>query len=336
MPGQYRFTAPVPPKSATGLNAEVFAQVAREFGIERAPTFGVLSAAPELLAATWALLRESLVAGDAPRTGKEIVALGVSLANRCPFCVDAHTVLLHATGDHQLGELIAGGGVPDDPEQARLLQWAKATRDPSGGPAEPFPAGQAPAYLGTVLTFHFVNRIASALLTERLLPGDAQKYRAVRSLAGRSLARTVRRPAEPGEALALLDAPGPGPAWAAGTPVGPAYAALHRTAMAGADLLDADDQALVRAAVAEFGVAHPPLRWAGLPDRDRPGARLAVLAAVAPYRVTGPDVTAWIGPQHTDHCLVSLIAYGAMTAVDRVETALAAAHVAGGSQEEAA
>ncbi|MCF2435437.1 hypothetical protein LV779_15720 [Streptomyces thinghirensis] len=54
-------------------------------------------------------------------------------------------------------------------------------------------------------------------------------------------------PAVPGAALSLLDAPGPGPAWAAGTPVGPAYAALSTTATMGAGLLDADDQALVRA-----------------------------------------------------------------------------------------
>lgn len=77
-----------------------------------------------------------------------------------------------------------------------------------------------------------------------LLPGGAQRLRPVRSLGGRAPTRTVRRTAAPGDALALLDRPDPGeaPAWAGGTPVGLAYAAPLRAAMAGAGLLDTDDQ----------------------------------------------------------------------------------------------
>jgi hypothetical protein len=186
----------------------------------------------------------------------------------------------------------------------------------------PFPREHAPAYIGTALSFHFINRIVSALLTERLLPGNVQRLRPVRSLAGRSLARTVRRSTVPGAALALLDDPAPGPAWAAGTTVGPAYAALRSATAAGAGLLDADDQALVRETLWDWDGSHPPLAWAALPDRrERPGARLALLAALAPYRITEEDVTAWRRPEHTDHCLVHLVAYGAFAAVDRIESA---------------
>ncbi|NUP83685.1 MAG: carboxymuconolactone decarboxylase family protein [Nonomuraea sp.] len=94
--------------------------------------------------------------GPGTRTGREVVALGVSLANRCPFCVAAHTTLLHATGDHRLAETVAAGGVPGDPELAALLSWAKNARVPA-----PFPAPLAPAYVGTVPAFHFVNRVAA-------------------------------------------------------------------------------------------------------------------------------------------------------------------------------
>ncbi|KUO06009.1 hypothetical protein AQJ67_04190 [Streptomyces caeruleatus] len=57
----------------------------------------------------------------------------------------------------------------------------------------------------------------------------------------------MRRPARPGTSLQLLDPvdPGEAPAWARGTPVGIAYAALLRAAMRGAGLLDADDHDLV-------------------------------------------------------------------------------------------
>lgn len=325
MTSSFRYTEPLPPRSATGRVAEAYDQMARDFGIDRPPTFVVLSPAPEILTAAWALMRESLIAGAGSRTGKQLAALGVSRANRCPFCVDAHTMLLHATGDHSLAERLARGERPGNEQHARVLAWGEATRAP--GTAEPYPfyPQHAPAYLGTALSFHFINRVVSALLTENLLPGNAQRFRAVRSLVGRSVARTVRRKAVPGAALPLLDDPGPGPAWAAGTAVGPAYAALRTATAPGADLLGRDESAFVHETLRAWDGSHPPLAWAGLPGRDeRPAARLALLAALAPYRITDEDVAAWRTPRHTDEQLVRLITYGAFTAVDRIEGELGA------------
>ncbi|PWI14388.1 DNA-binding protein [Streptomyces sp. Act143] len=327
MSTSFRYTEPLPPKAATGRTAEVYRQISRDFGIDEPPTFVVLSAAPELLAATWALTRESLIAGPGGRTGKELAALGVSLANKCPFCVDAHTVLLHATGDHAVAERVAKGHEPENEEHARVLAWGKRTRVPGAafgdGPL-PFPREDAPGYLGTALAFHFINRVVSALLTEKMLPCNMQRFRAVRSIAGRTLARSVRRTAAPGESLPLLDRPDVGevPAWAGGTAVGDAYAALLRAAMAGAGLLEAEDQVLVEQVLQGWDGEHPSHALPGVPGRsERPGARLALLAALAPYRITDEDVAAWRRPEHTDHCLVHLVAYGAFLAVDRIESA---------------
>jgi hypothetical protein len=81
------------------------------------------------------------------------------------------------------------------------------------------------------------------------------------------------------------------------------------------------DQALVRETLWDWDGSHPPLAWDALPDRrEHPGARLALLAALAPYRITEEDVTAWRRPEHTDLCLVHLVAYGAFAAVDRTES----------------
>ncbi|WP_217166155.1 carboxymuconolactone decarboxylase family protein [Streptomyces sp. AC512_CC834] len=326
MPTPFRHTEPLPPKAATGRVAEVYAQAARDFGIPEPAPFVVLSSAPALVAPAWALMRESLIAGPGGRTGKEVAAFGVSQANKCRFCVDAHTMLLHATGDHGLAERLARGQEPADEQHARVLDWARSTRVP-GAAREPypFPSEEAPGYLGTVLASHFINRVVSSLVTENLLPADAQRLRPVRSLAGRSLSRAVRRPAAPGTSLPLLDDPGRGPAWAAGTPVGPAYAALSATATTGAGLPDTDDQNLVRATLRDWDGSHPPAAPDPFPSRrERPGARLALLAALAPYRITDADVAAWRRPEHTDHCLVHLVAYGAFAAVDRIESALSA------------
>ncbi|MFG1708227.1 carboxymuconolactone decarboxylase family protein [Nonomuraea sp. M3C6] len=316
----FRYVTPVEPQDATGRAALVYAQFADDFGMARMPVFLTLSPSVEVQAATWVMLRESLLAGNATRTSKEVVALGVSLANRCPFCVDAHTTLLHATGDHRLAETIARGDTPDDPEHAALLSWAKVR-----GPA-PFPLELAPEYIGTALSFHFINRMASALLTENLLPANLQKSRLVRSVGGRALARTVRRRLPPGASLPLVaDLPArPEPAWAAGTPVGAAYAVLAAVAGAGGELLGAAARAAVTGTVGAWDGTHPPMGnlWlegpiADLPAGERAGARFALLAALAPYRVTDADVAAWRGGSRTDEDLVRLCAFGAITATER-------------------
>ncbi|MFD8797753.1 carboxymuconolactone decarboxylase family protein [Streptomyces atroolivaceus] len=320
MTGPFRYTSPEPPKSATGEVADVYAQLATDFGIKDATTFVVLSASPTLLTATWALMRESLLAGRASRTGKELVAAGVSLASRCPFCATAHAVLLHATGEHRLAETVLRGDVPEDPGDRRLLAWGKDMSAP-----QPFPAHEADEYVGTALAFHFINRVVSSLLSEQMLPGGAERYRLVRSTAGRSLAATVRRDLRPGASLPLLGTTGEAPPWAAASPVGTAYGALRTAAYQGAGLLSDEDAASVRESVAGWdGVTPLPLD-ARLPDRaDRPGARLALLAARAPYRITDEDVAAWRVPPFTDHCLVHLIAFGAICAVERVEAVVRA------------
>ncbi|MEW9550071.1 carboxymuconolactone decarboxylase family protein [Nonomuraea sp. NPDC050783] len=330
--GRFRYVTPVPPEAATGRVAEVYAQLAEDFGMARMAVFLTLSPAPEVLAATWALLRESLLAGEAPRTGKEVVALGVSLANRCPFCVAAHTTLLHATGDHRLAETVAAGGVPDDPGHARLLAWAKERGAAAGG--APFPPEHAPEYVGTALTFHFVNRVASALLTENLLPGNLQKSRLVRSVGGRAMSRAVRRRPPGGASLPLVsELRGHSePGWGARTPVGVAYAALRTAARDGGDLLGDAARAVVAGTVAAWDGEHPPMgdAWldgplAGLPGPARPAARLALLAALAPYRVTDADVAAWRAPGTSDGELVRLVAFGAVLATERVEGLITAA-----------
>ncbi|WP_439959931.1 hypothetical protein [Streptomyces griseorubiginosus] len=166
----------------------------------------------------------------------------------------------------------------------------------------PFPEEHAPAYRGTALAFHF-----STVPSPRCSPSGC--CRAVSGASGPSAAsRGARSPApcaappEPGTSLPLLDEPGPGPHRAAGTPVGPAYAALRTASRSGAGLLDAHHRALRHTTLRDWDGAHPSAVLRGFPSRhERPGARLALPAAFAPYRITDEDVAAWRRPEHTDH-----------------------------------
>ncbi|WP_218671524.1 carboxymuconolactone decarboxylase family protein [Microbispora sp. GKU 823] len=331
MPTPYRYVTPVPTEVAAGLTAEVYAQIARDFGMARMPLFLTLSPAPEVLAPTWAMLRESLLAGRAPRAAKEVVAAGVSLANKCPFCVDAHTVLLHATGEHDLAETVARGRTPSDPEHARLFAWATGTA--TAGQAPPCPPGHAAEHIGTALAFHFINRMVSSLLTDNLLPAGLQRSRLVRGLGGRPSpgryaagcrgARRCRccvgcRRARPRRGR-REPRPGPrsprcGPRRERGPPcwaTRPGRRSWRPSRPGTASTLRCP--------------AGRPVRWRTSRRGQRPAARLALLAALAPYRVTDADVAAWreAGGGRYDADLVRLLAFGAITAVRRIEAALA-------------
>ncbi|MEV6976092.1 DNA-binding protein [Kitasatospora sp. NPDC093806] len=342
----YRHTTPVQPKAATGRVAAVYAQMEQDFLLADGPLMS-LSPAPELLAATWALLREAEIVGTAGRAAKEAVASAVSLANRCPFCTEAHALLAHGAGDHGLAEAARAGHAPDDRRHAALLAWAGATRSP-GDPAlaaPPFPAAQAPEFLGTALVTHFINRMVTSLLDEdALLPSAVRRSAYVRRAAALTVGRAARRRPEPGAGLDVLDGldllDGVGgvdgvdaPAWAGPGPIGRAYGTLAATASAGGGLLGLSARAAVLAAVAAWDGAHPALggdpvaaALGDVPPAERPAARLALLAALAPYRITDADVAAWrqVGGGGGDGGgrdgeLTRVLAFGAITATVRVE-----------------
>ncbi|MGC4812153.1 carboxymuconolactone decarboxylase family protein [Micromonospora sp. DT228] len=295
------------------------------------PTFQVLAAVPEVLAATWALMREALLAGDASRVERELVAAAVSRANRCRFCVDAHTMLLHALGEPKLAEVVARDGTPAGARQAALVGWAQASRSPR---ATDWTSPYRPEITGTLLAFHFINRIVSALLAPDLLPAGLQRSPLVRSVGGWLCARAARDPKEPGRSLALLDAgTTASPGWAGDSPVGVAYAALTDAATRGGDLLGDVARQTVTATVRWEDGRFParPADWAvdlvrDVPGADRVGTRIALLAAFAPSAISVGDVALWRLSHPGDVDLVRLVAFGAITATDHVARALASAH----------
>jgi AhpD family alkylhydroperoxidase len=324
----YRFFTPAPPAAATGRTAQVYRQLREDF-LGPLPTFQALSPVPEIQAATWALMREALLAGSTSRVEREVVASTVSRSNRCRFCVDAHVTLLHALGEHGLAEVIARGGTPPQARLAELTAWATASRTPR---AAGWSSRYGPQLTGTLLAFHFINRIVSALLAPDLLPGGVQRFPAVRSVAGRVCGRAVREPREPGRSLPLL-----GAATTADDPVGVAYAALRDAAAQGGDLLSGLARRTVAATVRWEDGRHPAdaAAWAGeltreLPATDRVGTRIALLAAFAPAAIGMGDVGLWRLSRPADADLVRLVAYGAITATEHIAGALSPAHRQGG------
>jgi AhpD family alkylhydroperoxidase len=321
--------------AARDLLERVYAQVERDFGM-LAPPISLHSAAPEATAASWAILRESLVAtGLVSRSGKEAVAAAVSLGNACPYCVEIHSATLYgllrgsdpaAIGADRIGEVA-------DPRLRELAGWARASgdREAAARPGTSFPVEQTPELIGTAVTFQYLNRMVNVFLADSPLPPAVPPRARARALRvfGRVMRTLARNEVEPGASLDLLPA-APLPddlAWAAGNPtVAEAFArAAAALEEAGRRSVPEPVRALVTARLADWdGRPMGPSRaWAdaalaGLPAADLPAGKLALLTAMASYQVDEGVIEAVRAGGTEDRALVEITAWASFTAARRV------------------
>jgi AhpD family alkylhydroperoxidase len=126
-----KYIHPVKPSLAEGLVAEVYAQAKRDFGMGAEP-FQIHSPVPKVLAGAWMVRREVELLGNVPRPVKEAVAAAVSQLNQCPYCVDAHTIMLSALGENATANAINKVRIASisDPKTRMATEWALATTSP--------------------------------------------------------------------------------------------------------------------------------------------------------------------------------------------------------------
>ncbi|GAB7045925.1 carboxymuconolactone decarboxylase family protein [Catenuloplanes indicus] len=340
-----RHVTPVPPGRATGTVARVYHDMEREFGM-LAPPIALHAPAPDALAGAWVVFRETMLPSvAASRAAKETVAAAVSLANRCPYCVDVHGATLDGLTTGGDARALAAGrlGEMTDPAMRALARWAR--RD--GGPV-PFPGSgaQLPELVATAVVFAYLNRMVNVFLRDSPLPpltGLAAGL--ARRGAARVMGRLARGRARPGASLGLL--PGPaaaGPAWAAGQPhiagalagataaletaAEPHVAAPVRAVVSG--LLDGGAAGPWNGGAAgpwNGGAAAGPWNDGGavasLPAALRPAGRLAMLTALASYRVTDAVVEEARSSGLNDAGLVRLTAWASWSAARRTGAELA-------------
>ncbi len=327
-----RHVTPVPPNTATGAVAEVYRQLATDFGVY-APPVVLHSPAPEALRACWALLRETLLAdGLVSRRAKEVVAEAVSLGNRCPYCVDVHgaaaTGLIDRPGRHPVDRDPAA-----DPELEALAEWGRRSGEPSDRPRPPFPLAYGPELIGVAVVFHYLNRMVHVFLQESPLPATSGPVRKVAlRIASRVMGGLAGVGAAPGRSVDLLP-PAPIPAtlgWSLGQPhIAAAMARSTRAVYAaGTQVLPERIRALVLATVADppattlAAGAFFDAALTALPPDERPLGRLALLTALAPYRVTAGDITACRVAGADDRTLVLAAAWASLNAAHLIGAGL--------------
>lgn len=331
---QVRYVSPVRPGAARGIVGRVYEQIEQEFGV-LAPSLVLHSPAPQVLAASWLMLRETLlVARKVERAAKEAVATTVSLGNTCPWCVTVHSTMVSGLAgglvlaDHP-AESIA------DPQLRAVTTWARDCKTEEGARLhEPAcPAEQAPELIGTTVMFHYFNRMVNVFLTEVPLPPGAPRmalgpvmwilYRRFGPAAGRSH--------QPGTSLELL----PGASlprdlpWASGDRV------TEDAFARGCAAIDAAGDRSVPPSVRDLVLTelenwHGEQRglsraWVekavfGLPQADRPAGRLALLTALASFQVDRSVVRLFRASQPGDSALVELTAWASLAAARRVGT----------------
>ncbi|MFJ6216184.1 hypothetical protein ACIQGZ_23085 [Streptomyces sp. NPDC092296] len=305
---------------AVGDTSRVYREVERDFGV-LAPPVALHAPVPELLSASWVLLRETmLVDGLASRTDKEAVAAAVSVSNQCPFCDRMHSAVFDSLAARP-GSRSGRRAAPAADRTDGLAAWAA-----SGGPA-PFPAGQLPELVGTALCLHYLNRMVNIFLGSEPLPPNAPNRAlgpVVRVLVG-LIRGSMRAKSEPGASLTLLPAAPlpPDLSWAAGEPriaeaLARTSAAVERT---GEDLVPAGVRALVAEVLARWDGRDPGLGRAwldgpldGLPASERSAGTLALLTALASYRVDDTVVGAFRRDHPGDRELLALTSWVSLRA----------------------
>lgn len=346
-----RFLGPLPAAPGGPVEA-VCSEIRREFGLLPEP-LSLHAAAPGLIAPAWAILRETVVVGGRlGRPVKEAMAVAVSVGNRCPYCVDAHGIALHALGDGAAEAAIRKGRRGRlDPRFEALTAWAAASRraDDPRLAAPPFGPEETAEAVGTVLCFHYINRMATVLLAETLLPRWLR--RPLLPVIGRRLRKFARAPLTPGESLRLLApaapasgrglerdgaAPVSGPDldWAAASPpIAAAFAAMgEATAAAVRPVLSPAAQARVLDHLAGWRGEDPPFgfSWlegtiAGLDEPEAAAVRLALLTALVPHRVDEPEVAAFRRHFPGDTALVATLAWACFETARRISRWIAPA-----------
>jgi hypothetical protein len=213
-----------------------------------------------------------------------------------------------------------------------LVAWAAVTREPQSELVQrpPFSQAEAPEAIGTAVGFHYVNRIVEVFQGHgRISVGPLPLRGLTMTLVGWIAARALRRRRAPGRTLHLLaEAELPADlSWAsASSHISSAWARFAAAVeRCGEAALPEPARACVTSALAAWDGTDPPLGsdWlqravSGIDLESAPAARLALLVALAPYRVDDAAVNDFKRIRPSERELVAAAAWSSFRAARRI------------------
>jgi hypothetical protein len=335
-----RYVSAVPARSATGLVAEVYDMIAKDFFLNGSLTSR--SKVPNLLAAIWSGGRETVLVSDQlDRTTKEALTATLSSINDCPYCGDMMVSLVHAGEQHDAAEQILSESEQNitDPLLRERLLWVRAVATPGATRPQktPFSEAELPEAIGSLMALSDINRFSHIVMDGSPVkaPFGLQwiKVAALR-LFGGELRATHVRPLEPGRTLHMLpraDLPDD-MHWAKSNP------RIARTVAQWCAVVEKEAEDVVSDSVQQL--VHDNLfNWQGelmpmsrnwvekeigdLAGEDRAIARLALVLARAPYQTDDQMVEDVIGDDQNEERFLRILAWSSFTAARHVARRIA-------------
>jgi AhpD family alkylhydroperoxidase len=333
----------VPPRQAYGLVADVYGQMKNEFQL--VPPVTLHSPIPELLAAVWGMLRESIVAGPVDRLLREVVCESVSAVNECSFCVDAHSMLLAGAAARTTADAIRANRLDliNDSKTRGVAEWAFANRQPGAEILRqpPFTSDEAPEIIASAACFHYIDRLVQVFLPDGpvALPSKLRWLRGATigvagAVAGK---RIMQRYVTPGGAVGAIPQAAPSPefGWTAARPALAAAFGNAETVIEGLGqkTLTYRVRQLVQDRVATWTGEKPGVSrsWVedavkDLDEHDRAAGRLVLLVAFAPYQIDEEIIEGFRDRQPADTDLLAAVSWASFIATRRIAGWLAPAH----------
>ena len=328
---QVHHVAPVRFSAAQGNVAQVYRELERDFGI-LAPPIALHSPAPEVLAASWLMLRETLlVPGTVPRSHKEAVASAVSVVNECPFCIRMHTDTMNTMLPPRSKAAAAKDKI--DPSVQAVYDWAtdNSVRETAGQRPAPFPAEQVPELVGVAVDLQYLNRMVNIYLSPVPLPPGVplKSLGPVMRILTWLISSSARQGPTPGGSLDMLpSATLPEDlSWAAGNPVIADAFARGAAAMEEAAQRSVPESVrdLLRGELSTWdgkpkGISRSWVEdaTADLEPKERAAGRLALLTAFASYQVDEKVIAAFKESGADDSALIDLTSWASLWAARRV------------------
>jgi AhpD family alkylhydroperoxidase len=328
-----KYIKPTEDPNSDPLISEIYYQIKRDFGRIVEP-FALHSPIPKLLAGVWMTSRETELVGLVPRRYKEAVAATVSSLNRCPYCVDAHTIMLYSTGEKKTANAISQQKFEQisDVEIKRLINWTLTTLSPESilNHQPPFSKKAAPEIIGTVVFYHYINRIVNVLLNETPLPSNHSWLAGIlKIVASKFFSKAISRSKSPGDSLKFLpraDLPVEF-SWSKGNSnIKEAFASFAAVVKEiGNDTIDPEIRFVVNEYIESWRGKNPGVSksWVKLSTKNLTGgkrvsARLALLTALAPYQVDEHIIKTFKSHFSEEEKLLGLLSWASFSAAKKI------------------
>jgi len=244
--------------------------------------------------------------------------------------------MLNATSAHNSADAIVHqrDDQIQDATVRSIVKWAAATRSPGAKIllSPPFSQKDAPEIIGTAMFFHYVNRMASVLLSNTPLPSNHPLLKGLfKRMAGWFFSIAIHRSKPLGASLEILpESELPADlSWAKRSPnIAGAFARFAAVVnRAGMEVIPVDVRDCVVEQVRAWDGEDPKLgrHWveeamSELDEKSKNIGRLVLLTAIAPYQVDEGVVNDFTTQINGDDRLLGALAWGSFTAARRIGT----------------